>query len=75
LIYRIHDKEDPMPPEDADKQLTPRERDVLKRWVESGGKYEKHWSFVKPVKVTNGSIDHLIEKQLTEKGQQSLLAK
>ena len=75
LIYRIHDKDDPMPPEDADKQLTPRERDVLKRWVESGGKYEKHWSFVKPVKIANGSIDSLIEKKLTAKGHGHGLAK
>ena len=68
LIFRIHETDDPMPPEDADKKLTPQERDILTRWVKSGGKYEKHWSFVKPVKVSNGSIDHLIEKQLTKKG-------
>lgn len=68
LIYRIHDKADPMPPEDEDKQLTPEERDVLTRWVKSGGKYEKHWSFVKPVKIAGGSIDGLIEKKLTKEG-------
>ena len=40
-----------MPPADAEKQLTLRERDVLTRWVKQGGTYAMHWAFVPPRKV------------------------
>ena len=29
-------------------KLTPREIELLKQWVKSGGKYTKHWSYEKP---------------------------
>ncbi len=36
LLIRIHDEKDPMPPEDAEKQLTDAERGLLSRRVKSG---------------------------------------
>ncbi|MDA0810005.1 MAG: PSD1 and planctomycete cytochrome C domain-containing protein [Planctomycetota bacterium] len=51
LLARIHSVEEPMPPADAEKQLTLRERDVLTRWVKQGGTYAMHWAFVRPQKV------------------------
>ena len=39
LLQRIHDKDDPMPPEDAEKQLNEEERKILSAWVKQGGKY------------------------------------
>ncbi len=50
VIHRIYDEDDPMPPTKADVQLTEAEREILARWAKSGGKYEKHWAFVPPVK-------------------------
>ena len=50
LLTRIFSDDDPMPPVDAERQLTDDERQVLKRWVEGGGKYARHWAFVKPQK-------------------------
>ncbi|MDP6443359.1 MAG: DUF1553 domain-containing protein, partial [Pirellulaceae bacterium] len=38
------------PPEDSGKQLTKAEIEVLKRWVAEGGKYARHWSYVKPIR-------------------------
>ncbi|NNE91519.1 MAG: DUF1549 domain-containing protein, partial [Verrucomicrobiales bacterium] len=79
LTFRIHDKDDPMPPEKAEKQLTDSERDVLTRWVKSGGKYEKHWAFVAPERTSNmerstsnvegggNEIDFFVGKRLAEK--------
>jgi hypothetical protein len=65
LIARIKDTKDPMPPEKAEKKLTVAERDILTRWVKSGGKYAKHWAFVPPKKsVAHKSIDGFIEAQL-----------
>ena len=51
MLLRLHSKDDPMPPVDAEKQLTTAERDMLTRWLEEGGVYTKHWAFEAPVKV------------------------
>jgi len=70
IIVRLHDTDDPMPPEDAEKQLTAAERDILTRWVKAGGKYAKHWAFVPPKKIaidSGNAIDVLIERQLKAK--------
>lgn len=39
-----------MPPEYANKNLTPDQIALLKRWIEEGGKYAQHWAFVPPVR-------------------------
>lgn len=39
-----------MPPPDAMHQLSPRDRAVLRRWIEQGAKYQPHWAYVPPVK-------------------------
>ena len=41
LLARIHSTDDPMPPEDAEKQLTPAERATLTRWIRQGGDAER----------------------------------
>ncbi len=48
LLKRIHSADDPMPPADAEKQLTELERETLTRWVRSGGEYAKHWAYILP---------------------------
>ena len=70
LLYRIHDKEDPMPPVDAEKQLTDEERKLLDRWVRQGGEYAKHWAFVPPAKhdKSKKGIDAYIADALEASG-------
>ena len=72
ILARVHDTEDPMPPEDAEKQLTATERELLTQWVKEGGKYAKHWAFVPPKKHrpdwTGNAIDALVGRQLKAKG-------
>ena len=68
MLFRIHDKEDPMPPVDAEKQLTEEERKLLTSWVKSGGNYADHWAFVLPKKEKGKtSIDQFITQRLQEK--------
>ena len=68
IIFRIHDKEDPMPPVDAEKQLTESERELLSSWVKSGGNYAKHWAFVLPKKEKEKtSIDQFVTQNLEDK--------
>jgi hypothetical protein len=39
-----------MPPPDANKQLTADEIELIRRWVDEGAAYEKHWAFRPPVR-------------------------
>ncbi|MBI2804143.1 MAG: PSD1 domain-containing protein [Planctomycetes bacterium] len=50
LIARIFAAEptDRMPPKSTMKSLTESEKTLLKRWIEEGAAYEKHWAFVAP---------------------------
>jgi mono/diheme cytochrome c family protein len=52
LLRRVtsHDEEDVMPPPKTGKKLTPQQIDLLRRWVEQGGAWEGHWSFIAPVR-------------------------
>lgn len=52
LVLRIVSDDDPMPPADAEKQLTDSERQLLTRWVRQGGQYSQHWAFIPPKKRT-----------------------
>jgi len=69
ILLRIHSTDEPMPPEDAEKQLTESERKLINRWVLQGGEYAQHWAFVKPVKQEppKGSlnpIDAFVQRKL-----------
>ena len=38
VLERLHSADEPMPPADAEKQLTDSERAILSAWVKQGGK-------------------------------------
>lgn len=48
LVQRITapDPADRMPPPEAEQQLTPKEIQLLTRWIREGAGYEAHWAFV-----------------------------
>ena len=72
IIVRLQDAEEPMPPEDADKQLTPAERKLMIQWVKEGGQYAKHWAFVPPKKkkisAKGNPIDAFVGARLKASG-------
>ena len=72
ILIRIKDQEDPMPPKDAEKQLTATEKEIISQWIHQGGQYAKHWAFVSPTKpkaVGNGNpVDHFIGVRLKSSG-------
>ena len=69
ILARIHSADDPMPPEDAEKQLSDAEREIISKWIKQGGKYERHWAFVPPTRDGKvDSIDHFIEENLRRSG-------
>jgi mono/diheme cytochrome c family protein len=50
LLRRITttDRDDLMPPAKSGKKLTKDQIGLLRRWIEQGAPYAKHWAFVKP---------------------------
>ena len=48
LVRRIFsdDQDERMPPADSKLELTPRERDVLRTWIQQGASWDQHWAFV-----------------------------
>ncbi|MBM81412.1 MAG: hypothetical protein CMJ78_12595 [Planctomycetaceae bacterium] len=59
LVQRVlsQDADTRMPPPDADLQLTDTEKQLLRRWVASGAKYEQHWAFVPPTRPDLPKLD------------------
>ncbi len=80
LIRRITaTDDDAMPPASEHNPLKPEEERLLKEWISQGGKYEKHWSLLPPVRpaVPNdggswarGPIDHFVARKLAQNGLQ-----
>ena len=65
-----------MPPPDSEKSLSPQDKQVLRRWIESGADYEQHWAFVTPKKpmipkladerLIANPIDAFVQRRLQE---------
>jgi Protein of unknown function (DUF1553)/Protein of unknown function (DUF1549)/Planctomycete cytochrome C len=74
LIKRLHetDPDEIMPPPEAHKTLTKRQKDLLAKWIDQGAAYQLHWSYEKPVKAAvpagASAIDVLVQQQLTAVG-------
>ncbi|TLD72572.1 DUF1553 domain-containing protein [Phragmitibacter flavus] len=77
IIARIfaEDPSDLMPPKKAHKTLTPEQKELFRRWVEQGAKYEEHWAYTplaKPelpaVEDSNAQnpIDRFIQARLAQ---------
>lgn len=45
------DPDEVMPPASANKpKFSPAEVDLIKKWIDEGAKYERHWAFEKPIR-------------------------
>ncbi len=65
-----HDPDVMMPPPKANKHLTDAQRDLIKRWIEQGAPYERHWSFEAPKRneqVSGHPIDYFIQADLAKR--------
>jgi hypothetical protein len=82
MIRRMisNDPDEKMPPPDSGKTLTAGQIDLLRRWIASGGKYERHWAFIPPKRPTvpevkfetwpKNEIDHFVLHRLEAEGLQ-----
>ena len=65
-----------MPPEDSGKSLNKNEINLIRQWIEQGGQYQQHWSFLAPVRPAvpsvqqtdwpRNAIDHFMLKRLEQ---------
>ncbi|WP_232065048.1 DUF1549 domain-containing protein [Rhodocytophaga rosea] len=80
LLKRIF-AEDPkfrMPPVESNLELSEPEKEILKKWIEQGAEYKKHWAFIPPQQSPlpepspdgweHNEIDRFIFAKLKEKG-------
>ncbi|MEE2641043.1 MAG: PSD1 and planctomycete cytochrome C domain-containing protein [Planctomycetota bacterium] len=76
LITRIFSEDEDllMPPPDSGKNLSPAEKEKIRKWVDQGAAWSRHWAFVPPNKPeipparkgwqTHSPIDLLIQAEL-----------
>ncbi len=60
-----------MPPPKANKHLTPQQRELIKRWIEQGAEYQRHWAFEPPQRsssIVGHPIDYFVQAKLAENG-------
>ncbi len=59
MVQRIitDDPDDKMPPADSNRHVSPRELELLKRWIAQGAEYEPHWSYIKPKAAPAPAVD------------------
>jgi hypothetical protein len=68
------DQAERMPPAKTGKQLSQLQQDLIRRWIEQGAKWEKHWAYIPPRRPElpvvsdahwpRNGIDHFILQQL-----------
>jgi hypothetical protein len=66
-----------MPPKEANLDLNNEEIELIKKWIEQGGKYKPHWAFIKPEKKplpkadegwVKNEIDHFTYQKMKVNG-------
>ncbi|MEZ6043223.1 MAG: PSD1 and planctomycete cytochrome C domain-containing protein [Planctomycetaceae bacterium] len=75
-----HDDDLRMPPADSGKKISAEEVEILRRWIQQGAAYEKHWAFQTPerpipptVESSDGApvvhpVDAFIQSRLESEG-------
>lgn len=80
LIKRIvaTNATDVMPPPETGKKLTPRQIELLRKWIDQGAAWQGHWAFIPPVRpktpalkdatAARHAIDHFVLSRLEKEG-------
>ncbi|MGI9244310.1 MAG: PSD1 and planctomycete cytochrome C domain-containing protein [Verrucomicrobiales bacterium] len=62
------DEDDIMPPPESHKTLKPEQKETIRRWIEEGAPYQRHWAFEAPVKPAGDGVDHFVGLALRSGG-------
>lgn len=79
VVWQRINETDPalvMPPPSENLSLSVQEKELIKKWIQQGALYQKHWAFIPPqrpsiegpkkVKWGNNAIDHFILQKMEE---------
>lgn len=79
MLYQHVISNDPkeiMPPADSQLKLSSHEKELLKKWIEQGARFEKHWAYMPPKKAelpetartdwAQNEIDYFVLEKLEE---------
>lgn len=58
-LYRrliTHEESERMPPKKANRELTKQQIDLIRRWIEQGAVYQKHWSLITPTRAATPKV-------------------
>ena len=74
------DESEVMPPVDSHRELTAEQKEILRRWIDEGAVYAKHWAFIPPAKQAlpdvgeqawvKNEIDRFVLAKLEDEGLQ-----
>jgi hypothetical protein len=61
LVRRINavDDNDRMPPRRSNRNLTAAQKELLRRWIDQGAPWGKHWAFETPVRPSLPAVNHI----------------
>lgn len=48
-----------MPPDDSQLHLKEFEKELIKKWIEQGGKFQKHWAYLPPIKKEVSVVENI----------------
>ncbi|WP_397571177.1 PSD1 and planctomycete cytochrome C domain-containing protein [Schlesneria sp. T3-172] len=77
LVQRIlsKDESEMMPPPESTKTLSDAQKEILRRWVDQGAKYQQHWAFeaiqrpeLPPAIQSPHPVDRFLDKRLQKSG-------
>ncbi len=78
LIMQRIDSHDPdlvMPPPETNKTISVEQKELLRKWINGGAQYDKHWSFIPPMRPeppkmddVNHPVDQFIRAKLELSG-------
>ena len=69
-----------MPPPSANLTLSARDKAIIKKWIEQGAEYKKHWALIKPEKTevptvkSSAWVNNPIDAFIAQKAEQQGLA-
>jgi hypothetical protein len=81
-LYRrlmAEDTSQVMPPPSSDLAVSDHEKELIKKWIDQGAKYEKHWAFITPESQEppdtdsdwpSHAIDHFVLARMEERNLQ-----
>ena len=56
LLHRLTDPDQRMPPPESNLTVSPQEIALIRKWIEQGAAWERHWAFIPPEKQLQPQI-------------------